>query len=171
MSIACVMPERAIEIERLIIHMISTMASKPAACSSTLSPNWENKKLFAKPMKYIEALISDEICIVPFNGSLATKNLPPSVLSRNSAGEKVLPHENPTRRPTKIRIPSYLREIRVRREKDVLRLEVAVDNVLAVEVLQCHQDLGDDEAGDPLAQSALPGAQDHLKHVAWKKEN
>ena len=64
---------------------------------------------------------------------------------------------------------SYLGKVRIRREKHVFRLEVAVDDVLGVEVLESHQDLGDDEAGDALAQPRLLRAQNHLQHVAWKK--
>ena len=64
----------------------------------------------------------------------------------------------------------YLGKVRVWAEKHVLRLEVAVDDVLGVEVLERDQDLGDDEPGDPLRESGLLAGQDHLQHVAWSRK-
>ena len=63
---------------------------------------------------------------------------------------------------------SHLREVRVRGEQNILRLEITVNDVLAVEVLQCDQDLSDEELGDPLREPALLTGQDHLQHVSCK---
>ena len=63
---------------------------------------------------------------------------------------------------------NHLGEVRVRGEKNILRLEITVDDVLAVEVLQGHQDLSDEELGDPLREPALLTGQDHLQHVSCK---
>ena len=64
-------------------------------------------------------------------------------------------------------ITSYLREVRVRGEEDVLGLEVAVDDVLGVEVLERDEDLVDEEAGDPLGEAAHLRRENHLQHITW----
>lgn len=65
---------------------------------------------------------------------------------------------------------TYLREVRVGAEEDVLGLEVAVDDVLGVEVLEGHQDLGHDELGDALREAPQLAGEDHLEHVACEKQ-
>ena len=88
-----------------------------------------------------------------------------------------------------------LGEIGVGWEENVFRFQITVDDVLAVQVLQCHQDLehehdddddddddddeddedddeddkdlGNEELGDPLGESTLLRRENHLQHVTW----
>ena len=43
-----------------------------------------------------------------------------------------------------------------------------MDDVLAVEMLQGDEDLGDEELGDPLGEPTLLRRENHLQHVTWK---
>ena len=43
-----------------------------------------------------------------------------------------------------------------------------MDDVLAVKMFECHEDLSDEELGDPLREAGLLARQDHLQHVTCK---
>ena len=43
-----------------------------------------------------------------------------------------------------------------------------MDDVLAVKMFECHEDLCHEELGDPLREAGLLARQDHLQHVTCK---
>lgn len=61
---------------------------------------------------------------------------------------------------------TYLWEIAVRWEEHIFRLQVAMNDVFGMQMLQGHEDLGNQETSDSLRQSTHFTRQNHLKHVA-----